>query len=490
MNYQPLLRAALICLSVLSSNDLKADDSLTNKQPNVVFVLTDDQGWADIGYNNPMVYSPNMDKLAREGAKLTNYYSMPQCTPTRVALLTGCYPGRFGNQALQANNDPLVPLAIPNLATMFKSNGYSTLICGKWHLGYQPGRRPNDYGFDESYGLMVGACGAYDHRYRAGDWLCWHRNHQPLENNEEGTHVTDLLTQEAVRTIKQKKNAPFFLYLSYTAVHTPLDERGEFTDQPTQLDPEAKDRWLNEDEIRWFHDPEGKIQSEPDPEKRLFLAAVYHLDDAIGKVIAALEESGQRENTIIVFSSDNGPQVSWAGNAYPDDLKLTNFNQPLPVRGKKCDVWEGGIHVPGFINWPSQIDSKEITTPLHIIDWLPTLQSLIDSGSEKANGSDGDNALDGVDASQLILADKPLEERDLYWIWNQNTNRWALSLGDWKIVKYGKEEPQNVADWKLYHLKSDPKESDNVASQNPEIVFDLHERFLLQRAKDLKTLVR
>ncbi len=140
------------------------------------------------------------------------------------------------------------------------------------------------------------------------------------------------------------------MYLAFHAVHTSLDERGEFVDQPTKLDPNNPNRWVNEDKIKWFNDPAGKIQAESDPEKRLLLAAAYHLDHAIGEVVKALETSGQRGNTLILFSSDNGPQGSWGGNAYPDDLKLTDFNQPLPMRGKKCDVWEGGIHVPAFAN--------------------------------------------------------------------------------------------------------------------------------------------
>ncbi len=474
----------LLVITLLNVDVAYAEKTRATEKPNVLFIMTDDQGWADVGYNNPKVYSPNIDKLANEGAKLLRYYSMPQCTPSRVALLTGIYPGRFGNQALQASNEPLIPVDIPNLATMFKSHGYATSICGKWHLGYRPDRRPHAYGFDESYGLITGACGNYDHRYREGPLAeCWHRNQELIAGNEDGTHVTDLLTDEAVRYIQRDRDVPFFLYLPFTAVHTPLDERGQFIGQPTQLDPNATDRWMNEKEIRWFNDPEGKIQSEPDPEKRLFLAAVYHLDHAIGEVIKALEVSGQRTNTIIVFSSDNGPQGSWPGNAYPDDLKLTNFNQPLPMRGKKTDVWEGGIHLPGFITWPEKILPKEIADPLHLIDWLPTLAGLIGDDSS----IDG---LDGTDASQRILYDQSMKERDLYWIWNERTNRWALSLGDWKIVKYGANEPQSVKDWQLFNLATDPKEKLNIASDHPEIVLKLHKRFVLQRAKDKKVSLR
>ena len=138
------------------------------------------------------------------------------------------------------------------------------------------------------------------------------------------------------------------------------------------MDPNNPNRWQNEDKIPWFNDPLGKIQKEKDPGKRLFLAALHHLDHAIGRVTQALKDQKTLENTLILFSSDNGPQVNWPGNAYPNDLKLTNFNQPLPMRGKKQDVYEGGIKVPGFAHWPDKIKPGKVKNPMHIVDWLPT----------------------------------------------------------------------------------------------------------------------
>ena len=404
-----------------------------SERPNVIVIISDDQGWADIGYNNPNVYTPHLDKLAQTGATFVNHYVMPQCTPTRVALMTGRYPGRFGPHALQANNAPAFPLGTPTLATMFKESGYATFLCGKWHLGSSPEHGPNLFGFDHSYGSLAGAVGMYDHRYRKGEFFeTWHRDHKRIENHENGIHATDLVTREAIRIIEEKRDKPFFLYLPFHAVHTPLDERGDFVDQPTKLNPKNLTRWINEDKIKWFNDPEGKIQSESDPEKRLLLAAAYHLDHAIGDIVEALERNGKRENTLVLFSSDNGPQVNWGGNAYPNDLKLTNFNQPLPMKGQKSDVWEGGIHVPAFANWPGRITPRQITDPVHIIDWFPTLAEMIDYHPKKSI------PWDGIDISKVVFANEQLATRDLYWIWNQRTNRWALRYGDWKIVKYGK----------------------------------------------------
>ena len=349
-----------------------AADAQSTQKPNILVILTDDQGWADIGYNNPNVYTPNLDKLAAEGAKLTQHYVMPQCTPTRLALFTGRYPGRFGISGLQASNRPIIPHGTLTMASFLKANGYRTYLTGKWHLGSWAEHGPNHHGFDYSYGALAGAVGAYVHTYRAPQQvhvnsITWHRNHKIITNYENGEHVTDLVTDDAIRVIKEKKDAPFFLYLPYFAPHTPLDERGKFVKNPTQLDGDNPDRWLNEDKIEWFNDPKGIIQKQNDPEKRLFLAVVHHLDNAIGRVVSALEESGQRENTIIFFSSDNGPQVNWNGGSYPSDLRLTDFNQPIPFRGSKTDVWEGGIHVPGFVNWPGKNQTKRnrLRSPHH-----------------------------------------------------------------------------------------------------------------------------
>lgn len=467
-----------------------AFQGIASERPNVLVIISDDQGWGDIGYNNPRVYTPNLDRLAAEGATLTQHYVMPQCTPTRLALFTGRYPGRFGISGQQASNRPLIPHGTTTLATMLRSNGYQTHLTGKWHMGSWAEHGPNHHGFDYSYGALAGAVGAYVHQYRAPQQVhaasvTWHRNHEIIPGHENGKHVTDLVTDDAIRVIEKDRDAPFFLYLPYFAPHTPLDERGRFVKNPTQLDGDRPGRWLNEDRIEWFNDPKGLIQQEKDPERRLFLAVVNHLDDAIGRVVAALERTGQRDNTIIFFSSDNGPQVNWNGGAYPSDLRVTNFNQPIPFRGSKTDVWEGGMRVPGFVNWPARIKPTQIDSVQHIVDWIPTIASL--TGSDQSVPGD-QPAYDGEDFSALLLgqATQASAEREIYAIHRSPADKWMLRLGDWKIVAYQKKEPK-IGDWQLFNLSQDPKEEQNVASRHADTVRLLHERFVLQRSRDKKS---
>ncbi|MCR9248529.1 MAG: sulfatase-like hydrolase/transferase [bacterium] len=476
----PSALAAAFLIAAAGAKSLAAQDSAVGDgvpRPNVVVIVSDDQGWCDIGCHNPAVWSPRLDELAASGVRFAQAYAMPQCTPTRVALMTGRYPSRFGGAAMQASNAPAFPRGTPTLAATCRSAGYFTALSGKWHLGSAPEHGPNHFGFDSSYGSLTGAVGMYDHHYRKGRFArTWHRDHEFLEDDENGVHATDLVTNEAVRVIENAGDRPFFLYVPFHSVHTPLDERGPFPERPTQRDPIDPSRWLDEDLIEWFHDPEGRIQAEPDPEKRLFLAAVHHLDHAVGRIVDALEQAGLRERTMIVFTSDNGPQVNWGGNAYPDDLRLTDFNQPAPLRGQKLDVYEGGIRVPAFVSWPGTIAPRVEQTPVHVVDWLPTISRLLGQAVSVPH--------DGCDLTGLLLRREALPERSLYWTWSQRTNRWALRRGRWKIVKYGRGAPKNPKAWALFDLERDPNERRDLRAEHPDIVTALHEAFVAERTRD------
>ena len=435
--------------------------------PNVLLIVSDDQGWNDIGYHNPKIRTPHLDALARTGVELDCHYVQPQCTPTRVALMTGRYPSRFSLRCTQASNDRAFPIGTPTLATVLKSAGYATGMSGKWHLGSRAKWGPNHHGFDYSHGSFAGAVGMYDHRYRLKSPFaeCWHRNHELVE--EEG-HVTDLTAAEAVRWIEQHKDPKkrWFFYVPFHAVHTPLVERDG--------------KWLKSNEHFKRAD------------RRLYAAAVTHMDWAVGRMVDALRRTGQRERTLIVFTSDNGAQVNHGGNAYPPpDRKLTRFSSNKPLRGKKCDVYEGGYRVPALANWPGVLQPRKVTQPMHAVDWLPTLARL--AGAEmpalarraaegRPVGEDSPApAYDGANVWEHLtgaVADRP---RTFYIVWGGGRRREALRHGDWKILRNRRR-----AEWELYNLADDPFEKTDLARDHAEQRAKLLEVYRRQRRLDAK----
>jgi len=439
------LLAGAVCATLLFCSRAEAAPP-----PNVIFILADDQGWNDIGYHNPELRTPNLDQLAREGVELDAHYAQPECTPTRVALMTGRYPSRFGPHCLTASNESSYPIGTPTLASMFKSQGYATALCGKWHMGSKPEWGPNHYGFDYSYGSLAGAVGMYDHRYRLGTPFekTWHRN---LEFIEEEGNAIDLVTNEALTWISTYKDAPFFLYLPYHAVHTPIV---------------PKEEWLALN---------AHIE---DPDRRSYAAVLSHLDDSIGKIIRSLNENNLRKNTLIIYSSDNGAQVNHSGNAYPaPDPALKNFSSNAPLRGRKSQAYEGGIRVPAFLNWPGRLAPGKFSTPMHMVDWLPTLAHL--SGAKETP-----DKLDGVNLWPLIAGENATPpDRVIYEIWGAQRQWEALHHGDWKIVR-NRPKPDAKPAWQLYNLANDPKETTNLAATHPERVAELGTRFAEQESLD------
>lgn len=426
-----------------------ADDSAEQSRPNVLFLVSDDQGWNDVGWHNDKIRTPHLDALVKGGVELDCHYVMPQCTPTRVALMTGRYPSRFGSHACFANNAQAFDIGTLTMAKIFHDSGYATGMSGKWHLGSKFEWGPLHHGFDHAHGALAGAVGNYDHRYRIGSPFekTWHRNHEFVE--EEG-HTTDLVADETVRWIEEhgQDGKPWFFYVPFFAVHNPIDER----------DPQ------------W----EAMNSHIDDPERRAYAAAVSHMDAAVGRMVAALEKTGQRERTLIVFTSDNGAQVNHGGNAYPPpDPKMTDFSSNLPLRGKKTETYEGGYRVPAFVNWPGKLEPRKVAAPMHAVDWSPTLAGLV--GYEVTE----DPAWDGVDVWPLLTGEKPsLGERTFYIVWGGKRNREALRRGDWKIVRNGGEK------WELFNLADDPYEKTELSSQMPEKVEELLAVYAEERKKD------
>ena len=401
------------------------------KPPNIAFIIADDMGWADIGYHGSDVKTPHLDRLAGEGVRFDQHYAMPTCTPTRVGLMTGRYPSRYGVTAPAYGQ--IFDADTVTLATALGDAGYTTAISGKWHMGSPPDCVPLKHGFQESYGYFHGQIDPYTHRYKNGE-RCWHRNDELLD--EEG-HATDLITDEAIRVIETQRPDPLFLYVAYSVPHYPLAEPDE-----------------------WTAMYEGAID---DPSRRLFAASITHMDHGIGRIVDALERVGKRENTFFVFVSDNGGQKSWHNETQYDgryaDKPHTILGDNRPLRGWKGGVYEGGIRVPAFVNWPSMLDPSQVSSPIHIVDWMPTL-----CGLAGCTGTRGLN-WDGRDVWPLISGQADAaESRTLYW---KTPREYAFRQGDWKLVVHedGQEE--------LYDLATDPLETHDLAAQQPRRVVEL-----------------
>jgi len=413
-------------------------------RPNIIVILADDQGWNDIGYHNPNIQTPNLDRLAAEGVRLDQHYVYATCSPTRVALLSGRYPSRFGvlaplGETTHMQGDDA------HLPQLLRATGYRTHLAGKWHIGETPKHRPLGYGFDTTYGYLRGQIDPYTHRYKYGDHVTWHRNDEFIE--EQG-HVTDLITDEAIRVIEASGEAPFFLYVAHHAPHAPLNE---------------PPRW-----IARYNDTLDDVW------RRHFAAAITHMDSEIGRLVEALQRSGKRQNTLIVYSSDNGGQRQWPApqaeynGRYAAHTTLGN-NEPL--RGWKGDLYEGGIRVPALVNWPGMLGAgKIISSPIHISDWAPTLLA-------RAGASADELQLDGIDVWPLLseAAEQPAS-RTLYW---RTPNRSAIRNGDWKLITdRGHESPE------LFDLAEDPYEQSDLAAQHPQRVQALIELLDEHRAGD------
>ena len=319
-----------------------------------------------------------------------------------------------------------------------KSVGYDTCLAGKWHLGSLPEWGPNHFGFDDSYGSLAGGVSPWNHRYKQGPYTqTWHRNENRLE---EPGHVTDLIAAEAVQWIESRGEAPFFLYVPFTAVHLPIKEPDE-----------------------WLRRVPGTIRGDV---PRHYAACVMHLDDAVGRIIDALERKGKRQNTLLVFTSDNGGSTAENNDLkYPDDNcpngKLTGKN--MPWRGQKGSLYEGGTRVPTVVSWPGRVQPGKVTHPLHITDWMPTLCWL--AGYRPAH----DVKWDGVNIATLLTDQTELAQRPIYAVAPRWRSR-SLRLGDWKLIVQGEGDSRKV---ELFNLTRDPCETTNQAVQQADRVKQL-----------------
>ena len=427
------LLASIAVLAVTISSARAAD-----ARPNIVHIVADDLGWRDVGFNgSPDIQTPNLDKLAAGGARFTQFYCQNMCTPTRAALMTGRYPFRYGLQTIVIpgpagyglnTNEWLLPQALHEA-------GYNTAIIGKWHLGHADMKYwPKQRGFDYQYGPMIGELDYYKHS-DAGV-LDWFRNNQPV--HEKG-YTTQLIGADAVKYInEQSADKPFYLYLTFNAPHTPFQAPKDYIE---------------------------RFASIPDPTRRTYAAMVACMDDEIGKVVAALDQKGLRDNTLILFHSDNGGTRNAMFAGQMADLSKTK----LPAdngqyRDGKGTLFEGGSLVCACANWPGHIKAETVDGLIHAVDIFPTFATLAGASTDKCLPLDGLNVWGTISDNQT----SPRTEL----VYNIEPFRAAIRQGDWKIIW----RPLIPSTVDLYNLAEDPYETNNLAAANPDKVATLEAR--------------
>jgi arylsulfatase A len=431
---------ALLCLS-LPSRPLAAP-------PNLIVILADDLGYGDLGcYGHPTIRTPNLDRMAAEGLRFTQFYSAAEvCTPSRAALLTGRYPLRSGMahdqfRVLRAQSTGGLPASEITLAEQLKAAGYATGIIGKWHLGVwandRPQHHPLAHGFDYHFGLMhsndmnpsADPKPAKANSLVEQDPAWWnaalYRGRELLEPRTDQTQLTRRYAEEAVRFIAAHKDRPFFLYLPHTFPHTPLFASERFKGRS----------------------PRG-----------LYGDVVAELDEAVGAVLQALRAQGLAENTLVFFTSDNGPWT-WMGAETGGSAGL--------LRDGKGSTWEGGMRVPGIAWWPGRIKPAVTTQVATMMDLFPTFAKL--AGTTLPT----DRPLDGIDLTPLLLRAESLE-REVFCYY-RGTRLYAARLGPWKAHfltqgSYGDPKVVPHDPPLLFNVEVDPSEVHDVAAQHPEVL--------------------
>jgi len=422
-------------------------------QPNIVFLLIDDLGYADCGFNGGKeIKTPNIDRLAKSGTIIDSHYVQPVCSPTRSTLLTGRYPTHTGVYTIVSPGAPWgLPLAERTLADALRAAGYRTALTGKWHLGeFEKAYQPNARGFDHQYGHFFGMLDYYTHERM--NKLDWYRNGEPLK--EEG-YTTHLITKEACKVIESgDKSKPLFLYLPFNGVHSPF---------------QVPDSYLK---------PYGALKGN----RQKLAGMLAAVDEAIAQIEESLKKAGMLENTLIVFSSDNGGPP-------PGDN--------TPFRDYKGTIYEGGTRAAAFATWPGHIPAdKHVTQPMHMVDWYPTLIKLAGGSLEQKL------PIDGLDVWPMLTKGAASPHDAILSVSTQGPARAAVRMGDWKLMvsgnadadggeddgakkakKKGKAAAGKYEPVALYNLAEDPSETKNLAAAQPDRVKAMRTR-LAELLKD------
>lgn len=461
--YTYLLLVLLILVSSCSftNNDSAVSDKNFPEEssPNIVILMADDLGWNDVGYHGSEIKTPYIDKLAYEGIELNQFYTFYSCTPSRVGLLTGNYPGRYGlsGKVIVPNRKDGLPSEAKTIAEFLAEEGYKNRACiGKWHLGHSSTKyHPLNQGFTEFYGHYGGQINYFTHT-RRGE-LDWHRNY---ETSYDSGYSTTLIANEATKFISkasEDEESPFFLYVAFNAPHTPL-----------QAEKKHLKMYGYDENLPLFSktDPTAYADTMPhikigqgNTKRQTYCAMVTAMDEAIGQIINTLEDKKIAQNTIILFLSDNG--------GYPESGADNS-----PLKGMKGRSYEGGIRVPAVLSWPKKIKKGFKTNKLFTyIDVLPTFLGLINSKKDLTN-------IDGVPFEEIMTKVSSLEKEKkaderVYYI-----SKNGFRKGAWKIA-YNE----------LYNIDVDPEEQNNLKNKYNDIFNDLkkqHKNAIKKIEKDKK----
>ncbi len=460
------MRTALFALALAlaaCANGAPARAPLAQARPNVVILLADDLGFADVGYRGAPIATPNLDRLAREGLRLERFYTAPICTPTRAMLLTGRDPMRMGLVYDQIN--PWDPAGLPGrehlLPESFRAAGYQTAIVGKWHLGHaQESYHPLRRGFDSFYGHLNTAIDYYEHtRFQGRDW-----QRDGVSLDERGRHATELEGAEAARVIRERDPArPLLLYLAFSAPHNPMQAPEALVAKYARLEERS--------------DPPGylaavgavppEVRERYARHRRLYAALVEGMDQAVGQVLAALDEAGIAQNTIVLFLSDNGGFNGFGGDN-------------TPLRGQKLQSFEGGIRVPALLRWPAQLEAGAAREQLvSAMDVFPTLAAAAGVPPGNALPFDGQDQWEALRSGRgaprsgdlFFAAEVPIPGQVLT----------AVRSGRWKLVRIERPGALPTLTY-LFDVESDPGETLDLSARDPARVEDLSERLAAWRA--------
>ncbi len=455
MTRRGFIRAAGCGLAAIGVPRFAAARQRPARKPNVVLILVDDMGWVDLGcYGSRYYETPHIDRLAQQGVRFTDAYAAcTVCSPSRAAVLTGRYPVRHGittwirpcgrntptqnpsgyqSKSKRALLEPLNALWMEHeeitLAEVLKSAGYATCHVGKWHLGPEPWH-PDKQGFDYN----IGGCD----RGSPPGYFDPYQNRLPnLPSRNKGEYLTDREADEAVAFIRENRERPFFLFMSHYAVHAPLQSKQELTEK-------------------------YQAKSPTEQKNPVYAGMVESVDDATGKILATLDATGLADDTLVIFTSDNGG-VDAAANGHPQSFYTHNG----PLRMGKCWPYEGGIRVPAIIRWPGVVASNTVgATPICGIDLLPTICAATNVAPP------ADRPIDGENLMPLLTGTGSLRRDALFWHfphYQHATPNSIVRSGPWKLIKY-----YETNTFELFNLQDDLSEKNNLADQMPERVREL-----------------